>query len=204
MSQLQALYACPDCDLLQHLPPPRAKQRAHCPRCAAVIAEPPPRFAQLSLASALCGLILFLPATTLPILRFTLAGQTGSNTLAEGVLRLWQQGFELLSLLVLLCSLLAPLLHLLLNSFIGLCQLRQRCPAHFAPCIKLSHFMQEWSMLEVYAIGILVAYVKMMNDGDIEILSGSYCLAGLMISLILCAQSFNSERAWQFWEQYRP
>lgn len=56
-------------------------------------------------------------------------------------------------------------------------------------------------MLEVYAIGILVAYVKMMDDGEIHILSGSYCLAGLMISLILCAQSFNAEQAWQFWQR---
>ncbi|WP_372865161.1 paraquat-inducible protein A [Spongiibacter sp.] len=203
MTSAARLSACPDCDLLQRLPPPQAAQRAHCPRCAAVLAEPPPRFPQLSLAAALCGLMLFIPATCLPILRFTLAGQTGSNTLAEGILRLWQQGFELLALLVLLCSLLAPLLHLLLNTFIGLCQALQRCPSSFAHCIKLSHFMQDWSMLEVYAIGILVAYVKMMDDGDIEILSGSYCLAGLMVSLILCAQSFNSERAWQFWEQPR-
>ena len=201
MTQQPHLHACPDCDLLQTLPRLESKKRAHCTRCNAVLAEAPPRLPQLSLAAGLCGLILFIPATCLPLLQFTLAGQTGSNTLAEGVLRLWQQDFKLLSLIVLLCSLLAPLMHLLLNTFIALCQHLNYCPPSFSRSIKLGNFMQEWSMLEVYAIGILVAYVKMMDDGEIHILSGSYCLAGLMISLILCAQSFNAEQAWQFWQR---
>ena len=200
MTTQTAMLACPDCDLLVEAAP-KPGLRAHCPRSNAVVAQPASRFPQLSLAAGLTGLILFVPATALPIMQFTLAGQTGSNTLAEGVLRLWQEGFPLLSLLVLLCSLIAPLMHLLLNSYIGLCQYRRRIPGNFASCIKLAHFMQHWSMLEVYAIGILVAYVKMMDDGDVEILSGSYCLAGLMLSLIICAQSFDSERAWCDWEQ---
>lgn len=200
MSPSLPVTACPDCDLLVAA---QAKPglRAHCPRCNAAVAHPPSRFPQLSFAAGLTGLVLFIPATALPIMKFTLAGQTGSNTLAEGVLRLWQEGFPLLSLLVLLCSFLAPLLHLLLNSYIGLCQLRQRIPRHFGISIKLAHFMQHWSMLEVYAIGILVAYIKMVDDGEVQMLSGSYCLAGLMLSLIICAQSFDSERAWRDWEQ---
>lgn len=202
MTSSPTLHACPDCDLLQTLPPLDSRQRAHCQRCSALLASGP-RHSQLSLAAAVCGLILFIPATCLPLLQFTLVGQTGSNTLAEGALRLWQQDFKLLALLVLLCSLVAPLLHLLLVAFLGLCQHLDYCPRSFAPSIKLSNFMREWSMLEVYAIGILVAYVKMMDDGDIHIRIGSYCLAGLMLSLILCTQHFNSARAWQFWNRHQ-
>jgi paraquat-inducible protein A len=56
-------------------------------------------------------------------------------------------------------------------------------------------------MLEVYAMGIIVAYVKMMDPGEVSVASGTYCLVGLLLCSILCSQYFHEEQAWQYWEQ---
>lgn len=196
------LIACQDCDQLLQVAALKLGQRARCPRCGASLngiglEQGRPTH---GLAAALAGLILFIPATSLPMMEFELIGQHGTNTLWQGVVRLWEVGFPLLALLVLLCSLLAPLCHLLLTVWIALCLRRPQLPGFFPRQLKTMQFFQHWSMVEVYAISILVAYIKLLSDGEVVLLSGSYCIAGLLLCLILCSQQFHTEFAWQAWE----
>lgn len=194
--------ACPDCDLLLALPEGRQRQQRYCPRCKAPLGSGHGSFAALA-SIALAGLILFIPATTLPLMRFTLVGQSDSNSLWEGIADLWHQGFPLLAVTVLLCSLLAPLIQLLVCFTIACCVQLHRFPQCYPQLVKTANTAKHWSMLEVYAIGILVAYVKMMGDGDVDILSGCYCLAAVMVCAILSEQLFDNDHAWQAWQQSR-
>ncbi|MBD2859771.1 paraquat-inducible protein A [Spongiibacter sp. KMU-158] len=195
--------ACQDCDQLLQTAVLSEHQRARCPRCGArlegVAVKSLHRYP--GLAAAIAGLILFFPAISLPIMEFELIGQHGTNTLWEGVWTLWQVGFPLLAMLVLLCSLLAPLCHLLLSIRTSW-QLgsEKTLPPSFPQQLKALHFFQHWSMVEVYAISILVAYIKLLSDGEVMLLSGSYCIAALLICLIVTSQQSHAETAWQAWE----
>lgn len=195
--------ACPDCDLLVNVQPVPGT-RLTCPRCRAALSEGSRRDPQYTLVAATTGLIVFLPAVALPILQFTLAGQKGSNTLLAGVARLWQEGFPALALLVCLCSLAAPFIQLLATAVVSGSQYTGTLPRGYPRWIKSAVFLQHWSMLEVYAIGILVAYVKMMDTGDVVIGSGTYCLAALILCLIATSQLFDSASAWRYWETRQP
>ncbi|MEX1669034.1 paraquat-inducible protein A [Zhongshania guokunii] len=195
------LTACPDCDLLLHTDDSDHRQQGLCPRCSAQLWGASSSTADIDLASAISGLLLFIPAVSLPILKLDMVGQLGSNSLAGGVWRLWREDEPLLAILILLCSLFAPLMHLLLTVMIGLTQRFKAHPRHYPMWLKAKVWMQGWSMLEVYAMGIIVAYVKMMDPGEVSVASGTYCLVGLLLCVILCSQYFHEEQAWQYWEQ---
>jgi len=197
----KGLTACPDCDLLLHTSDSDHRQQGHCPRCAATLWHASSPSADIDLAAAVSGLILFIPAISLPILKLDMVGQLGSNSLLGGVGRLWLENEHLLAVLILLCSLLAPLMHLLLTAMIAVSIRLRRYPSHFPAWLKCKVWMQSWSMLEVYAMGIIVAYVKMMDPGEVSVASGTYCLVGLLLCIILCSQYFHEEQAWQYWEQ---
>jgi paraquat-inducible protein A len=199
--QQSHIVACHDCDLLVETVAIGRGQQLRCPRCRALlhVAHDNPSDNSLALAAAVAGLILFIPAVSLPLLSFELAGQSGSNTLVDGIIQLWKEGFPLLSLLVLLCSFVAPLLQLCLTTAVVLALRSGSLPRSFPLLVRTAQFFQHWSMLEVYAISILVAYVKMLSDGDVGILIGSYCLAGLLVNLVLTARYFDSEMAWRAW-----
>ncbi len=197
----ESLLACPDCDLLLQVDAVPLDRECHCPRCDALVKEGGRYAIDLHLAAALSGLALFVPAVTAPVLRFTMVGQWGSNSLLGGVWHLWTQGEQVLSLLVLLCSVVAPFFHLLLSFGIALTLRLSRLPNNFPAWLKWHRHMQGWSMLEVYALGIIVAYVKMLDDGEVFVGIGTYCVAGVLLALILCNQYFREDIAWWRWEQ---
>lgn len=195
------LTACPDCDLLLQTRDSDHRQQGHCPRCSATLWHAASPNKDIDLAAAISGLLLFIPAMSLPILKLDMVGQLGSNSLLGGVKRLWLENEHMLAVLILLCSLFAPLMHLLLTAMIGISMRLQYHPRHFPAWLKAKVWMQSWSMLEVYAMGIIVAYVKMMDPGEVSVASGTYCLGGLLLCVILCSQYFHEEQAWQYWEQ---
>ncbi len=195
--------ACQDCDQLLQIEPISPKQRARCPRCGAKLegVAVMQKNQLFGLPAAIAGLIVFFPAISLPMMEFELIGQRGTNTLWQGVLRLWEVGFPLLSLLVLLCSLLAPLLHLLLTSYLAQQLRRSRpLPDTFPSLLNAMHFFQPCSPVEVYALRILVAYITLLSDGEVVLLHGRFCIAALLFCLVLSSQLFHTEQAWRTWE----
>ena len=197
------LLACPDCDLLLQQNARTGDREGRCPRCNALLWGTGKHSSDIVLCAAISGLILFIPAITLPILKLVMVGQKGSNSLLAGISRLWVEGEQILALLVLLCSIAAPLLHLLCVFGISLCQRLHRFPANFPQWMKWHRRMQNWSMLEVYAMGIIVAYVKMLDDGEVFIGSGTWCFVLLLLSVIICNQYFREERVWEQWDRER-
>lgn len=201
MSAPDSLCACPDCDLLLTLPANGRADNQMCPRCNALLSPALGGADNLALAAALSGLILFVPAATLPIMKVDMLGQHGSHSLISGVSRLLAEQETSVALLVLLCTLVAPFLQLLFTALTCLCIRRQWRPDAFPLLVRISHKMQEWSMLEVFAMGALVAYIKMMDPGEISLASGAPCLAALLVCVIVTGQHFHSELAWQHWSE---
>ena len=165
--------ACPDCDLLLQTAQSDHTLEGRCPRCKAVLWHAAKHTDTVSFAAAISGLILFYPAMTLPILKLKMVGQHGSNSLLGGIYRMWVEQEQILAVLIMLCSLLAPLLHLLLTAVVCFSVRFNHYPSHFPLWIKYKCWMQSRNMLEVYAMGIIVAYVKMMHDGEVTVSAGT-------------------------------
>lgn len=199
MSEMSAaLTACPDCDLLIHERRLRAGQRARCPRCGCIIHERKPESIRRCLAASSAGLLLLGPALSLPLLHFEMLGRDNHTSVLGSVAALFVQQWWL-SLLVLICSALLPLLQLLTMAAASWAQWRGRRLAALRPLLRWSFRLREWGMLEIYLLAILVALIKLEGDGRVLLDTGLYCLAALLFCNTLAASNFDRQQVWNHW-----
>lgn len=197
----QNSIACPSCDALIYRKAISRGQVLRCTRCKTELSKYYSNPRQRSLAASLTGLILFVPATSLPILKLELLGITHTNSVISSSLMLWDRGFWLIASLVFLSTVIAPLCYLLLIFTINLgLRLRRALPS-IRWLLMLEDHLEEWSMLEIYFLGVLLSLIKLHDMGGVTLGYGSFCLAGLILMMLISNQSYHSENAWQRWAE---
>src|SRR5581483_2332505 len=89
-----------------------AGQCARCTRCGTTLAKGSRFGLDGALACAITGLILAVPAVSLPIVEVSKLAQSRDGLLFTGVRAMWDDGMRLLAVWVVACGLLAPLVFL--------------------------------------------------------------------------------------------
>lgn len=192
-----ALIACFECDLLITRQPVPIGSRAKCPRCDHVLHQPVQRSIEKVMALAITGLLLFIPAVSMPLLTLNLLGKSEQETMLSGIVALYEGGYHWVAVLVGLCSMLIPFLKLLLLLFVSVClSLKSRCKG-VAKSFRLYHRLDTWGMLEVYLLGILVSMVKLLDTAEIVPGVGLYCFVGLLLITVLLSASLDEVSVWE-------
>ena len=155
------------------------------------------------LALSLTSLTLMVPAFFMPIMTFNMLGLDTVDTMVKGVLHLFQAGFWWMALLVLFCSILAPMLENLLVLLICLLTQARRYGGLLITLLKLQTRIRKWAMLEVYMLGILVAYVKMIDSGQVHMGVGMICFTGMLLATTLNTVMFDTHSIWENVGRYR-
>ena len=144
----------------------REGHTAKCRRCGDVLRRRPRNGRERTLALAFASSVLFVVANSFPFLAFDMKGLSTQTTLLTGVVDLWQAGKQEIAALVFLTIELAPALQIaLLLWVLGPLRFGQR-PWLLPRAFRLLRHAQTWSMLEVFLIGILVAIVKLLGNGE--------------------------------------
>lgn len=199
----QPHIACHECDaLLTSVALPPGKKLV-CPRCNCTLRKPVRDPVNRGLALSLTSLTLMVPAFFMPIMTFNMLGLDTVDTMVKGVVHLVQAGFWWMALLVLFCSILAPMLENLLVLLICLLAQARRYGSVLITLLKFQSRIRKWAMLEVYMLGILVAYVKMIDSGQVHMGVGMICFTGMMLSTTLNAVMFDTHSIWEKVGQYR-
>lgn len=192
----QWLRACHQCDLLLTRALAPVGQKLQCPRCGATLHRNMDHSIVHTAALSISGLLLFIPTASLPLLEFSLFSFGAENTLMNGVFSLFSAGYYWLATLVLFCSVIAPLGKFLLLTFVcwGSGHRRLRWPVTTA--LRSYQHLQEWGMLDVYMLGVLVALVKMSDLGRMSVEPGFYCFAAMMVVASATTVAFDPEAVW--------
>jgi paraquat-inducible protein A len=195
------LQECHDCGQMQILPAMPPATRAICLRCDAVLRHT--RYHPLVLPAALnlSALILFGVAGTLTVMSVTTAGQQRAASLVSGPAELEYYGLWELSVVVLVTTFAAPLARVLcmLTVLAGL-QMR-RPPAELRAIFAWVERLRPWSMIEIYMLGLYVAYVRLSAISTVTLGPALYALGGL-IGIMLLADIFLDDQA--VWEAMEP
>ncbi|GAA3938855.1 paraquat-inducible protein A [Litoribacillus peritrichatus] len=200
-AQPSKLLLCPDCDLLMDKAELSPNETAYCSRCNAQVYRHPNNSFNKVIAFTLAGLLFYIPANFLPIMSFEMLGFEATNTMLNGVEQLFNEGYYWMAFLVLMCSVLVPLFELSLLLIIAL-QIKLNKTSKMTAKMLLSYqSLTEWGMLEVYMLGILVAYIKMVSMGTILIDLGLFCFIGMLLSALLAASCFDAQYAFEQLEQ---
>ncbi len=191
-----SVIACHDCDLLLHDKKVQRNRKASCPRCGAVLHITRPNSMSRTLALSLTGLILFIPANVMPILTLEIMGLSTTNTMINGIVLMAQGGYWWMSLLVCFCSILAPLMKLILLAYTSAGYLFNWSGKSLSFCLKLYQRLDEWGMFDVYMLGILVSYIKMKDMGTLVPGFGLLSFTVLLVVAAACSTVFDSHAVW--------
>jgi paraquat-inducible protein A len=195
--------ACEFCDLLHTVPvlPPGGK--AHCCRCGGGLAKASRNPVEGTLALALTAAVLLVLANVYPFLRLSLAGQSSENTIASGVVGLWDGGQPVLALLILFTTILAPAFRILILLAVLVPLWAGRVPPGVARALRFQEGLVSWAMLDVYMLALLVTLVKLSQLGSLQFEMGAYCFVALFIVLSILGAVYDREALWVRVEELR-
>lgn len=191
------LDACPQCDLLLRRIDPELGEKAQCPRCAYLLYYPRKHSVERTLALSMAGLILFFPANFLPLMGIKLLGNSHDGSLISGVMGLFNEGLWAVAVLVFVSSILFPLTNVLLSLLISAHLYLNKPNRFLARWMRWLQHLDEWAMLEVYALGIIVASVKLASTADLKMGFGLYAFVALLLITAMLASSLDRYLFWQ-------
>jgi paraquat-inducible protein A len=141
--------------------------------------------------------VLYIPANLMPVMYMeTLLGEEG-DTIMSGVISLLHDGSWPLALLVFVASIVVPLLKLLAMALL-LWTVTHKSPQHplqKSRLFRLVEFIGRWSMLDVYAIALLVALVQIRSLA-VHAGVGALAFCSVVVLTMLAAQSFDERLLW--------
>jgi paraquat-inducible protein A len=188
--------ACPDCDLLQSLPPVPPGAKASCGRCGRVLARQPDVPKDLPLALTVAAAIIFVIANTVPLMDLSAVGRTASTTIVGGAYQMWIEDEAITAVLVAFCAVIAPGGYLLFMLTLLLGARRTVAPPWVGEMLRWASHFEVWSMLEVMMLGILVALVKIAELATVAAGIGMYAVGALMILFPAIAVTFDADDLW--------
>jgi paraquat-inducible protein A len=192
----RSLIACRDCDLMQRLPRLEPGASARCPRCNRELWRRREDSLNRTLALTLAAVLLFVVAQSVPMLGLSVVGRAASTTVFGGVVQLWNDGRELVAVLVLFAAIVAPALQIGFMLMIVLGARREQ-PRHWVGTLLRHHPTTcTWSMIEVMMLGVLVALIKIADYATVVPGLALIGLAGLVFLLAAMQASFDPHEVW--------
>jgi paraquat-inducible protein A len=190
------IVACHDCGLLHHVRTLPEGGAAGCRRCGAVLYRHKPNSIDRALMLTLAALVLFLIANSFPFLTFELEGRSTTSTLMTGVIMLYEDGMWPLAALVLGVTILVPLAKLLATTYILLPLRFNRRVWGMARMFRATELMHPWAMMEVFLLGVIVAYVKLSDLAKLELGVALFAFVALILVMIAAEVALEPREVW--------
>jgi paraquat-inducible protein A len=196
-----ALRACHDCGLVQLVPALPPGGSAHCLRCDATLRRNHRNPMTGTLAFCLSALVLFAIATSAPLLQVSRGGQVHAANLFSGPIGLENDGMWELAAVVLLATVGAPFAKLGCTLYVLLALRLPQPPRHIRRVFAWAMHLSRWSMIEIYLLGVFVAYVKLGALVRIEVGTALYALGGLLFAMVAADAMLDRQAVWEEMER---
>ncbi len=196
MSDVRAMVACPECDLLQQEVDLGPRCVAQCARCGAQLFRNIPHSVDGTLAFMIGAAILFVIANAFPVLSLEAQGLTTSTTLLGSAQALYDDNEQLVAILMFMTTILLPgleiaaMLYLLGSVRFG------HVPRALSFAYRLTEAVRPWTMMQVFLIAVIVSLVKLSHMATVVLGIGVYALGGAIL-MVSAAVSMYDPRA--FW-----
>jgi len=189
---------CAECDLLVTVDGLSPGERASCPRCGHLLTQNTADGLTRSLALALAAAMALVMSMAFPFLSIQASGLEQVMTLPRSAYELYQDGYLSIAILVMApiiavpASMIAALVALLLAIR------RDKRARWLVPTGRLLFFLNPWSMVEVFVIGVLVSLVKI--GAMATVILGISFWAYVVFAVCFIASLTNIDRV-QLWER---
>jgi paraquat-inducible protein A len=192
--------ACHDCGNLQMLPENPAahevRQQVECEHCHSVLHISRPQWLDHATAYTLTAAILFVVSVSFPFLALKTAGLHQEASIVSGIVALVDREQWLMAALVFITIFLMPLLEIAALLYLLLpYRLQKRLPGQIA-VFRWLIVVQPWSMLEIFAVAVLVTLVKLGEEATLVPGVAMYAFFLLVGALIGAYVAIDRRHIW--------
>ncbi len=197
MPAMSERIACQGCDLLVDVGELQAPAQAHCPRCGHFLTRALNDGHMRALLYGISAAIFLTVANTFPFLTLEAQGLASSMTLPRTALELYVYGMPFLSALVGIFIILLPAVLVFLLIAVCLPLVRQRSAPWLKDCAHLFYLTQNWAMVEVFIIGVVVSLVKLANMADVTLGLSFWAYVGFSLCFTAGLSCLDRFQTWQ-------
>ncbi|MBB5348642.1 PqiA/YebS family transporter subunit [Desulfoprunum benzoelyticum] len=188
--------ACPDCDLLLAYSASLARHTLRCPRCGCMVHRRADTSVDTALAFSITGLLLYIPAMVFPLMTLETLGMSESGSVIDTLICFYDNRYYFVAFIVLISAVVFPLLLLSLIFTVTMFARMGRYPSFLTRLLRLYVFLEEWAMIEIFLLGIMITIMKMRHSAEIHFDPGFYCFLALVLTTMAIATVLDRERLW--------
>lgn len=198
MTQLEASsMVCHECDLLIDVPVLKEHEKAFCPRCEYLLAANRPNATKKILAYSATALTFLLLANSFTFIGLSTSGQENTVTLIQSVNILFDEDHLLLAGVVFATIIGVPGSMLAGLGYVSLSlRLSKRLPGT-QMALRWSLRMLPWSMAEIFLIGVLVSFIKIVALARVELGLSFWAYVFFTVSLMLVILNIDRRELWR-------
>lgn len=198
LSVVHDVHECHYCGLFQYVPELKPGHVAECHRCKGHLIRRR-RTAEISGPFTFClaAIAIYISLLTNILMTLDVYGRKNAFSIIDGPFELIHQGFGEIGLLVAFATILMPAIVLSLMMAILYGGMQKTLPLWVRPCLAWYERLRPWSMVEVYMLGVLVAYTKLVGMAMVFLQSGVFLLAALMFVMAGLDSVFDASLIWK-------
>jgi paraquat-inducible protein A len=189
--------ACHSCDLLVNVGTLQHGESASCPRCGCFLTRYRDDAYQRILAFASTGLIFLILANSYPFLSLATSGLESVMTLRQTPGALWNNGMEEVAVLVAGFIIIIPGTVLLMLLALAIPIIQNRHYPWLTSLTKGIFVAYNWSMAEVFIIGVIVALVKIAALATVVVGISFWAYAAFVICFTLAIANLDRYQCWE-------
>lgn len=192
---------CEDCGLLQSVPSYVAEGHVDCVRCGAQLSRRTAQGIEQAIILNLTALIVYVLANAFPFITLSLQGRIQDAELISAAYGLYEDGMWELGILVFLFAIALPLWKILGNLYVLVPLHLGTRPPHATRVFRWVEVVHRWAMMEVFLLGVLVGYVKLVSMATVIFGTAAFSF-GVLIVLVVAAETVLEPRV--VWERLKP
>jgi paraquat-inducible protein A len=193
----RATTECPNCGLAQVCGARTPNHKIICCRCRTVLAHCAGKSLDATYACAAALLLLLIPAITEPFLTTSIFGATRTSTLPMSAFVLWQEGWPLLAIAVFLFLLLFPIIRFGALAVVLSAIRHERRPRWLGFAFRVGNALQTWAMLDVFLLGLGVAYARLHASLLVTLDIGAMCFMAATVLSLVARATLDKAHVWQ-------
>jgi paraquat-inducible protein A len=197
------LRECPGCGLFQLEPALAPRTTAVCSRCGTTLRRARRHPLGHSLALAFAALILLFVMCSSMLMTVSTSGIVHGAGIFSGPIELVERSMTSLAIVVVFVTVVAPLAKLTGTIYVLLRIREAKPPRHLRRIFVWVERLATWSMVEVFVLGVFVAYVKLGDLVKIDLETGVYALLALTVVIVWADGALDREAIWEAFDRGR-
>jgi len=196
---LDNLIICRSCGTLHRKITPPKGGAVNCSECGTILYRNITDAFNKGVAFSITSLILYIVSTLFPIINVSIAGVKNSLTIPQMIYTLFNEGFFVVGAIIIVVLVIAPLsviLSYLILAILFKLKIFKNLARHIISFLITS---RDWSMIDIFAVSILVALVKLFGYAEVEFGVSAIALVLFVIVDIFTLKNIKPVELWSYY-----